>query len=182
MSTPFTTRRSRRAGVFVGFWIVCIASIIADSTAEPDGVLGTLALAPGSFYTGAHTTLTEFAQSATVPAAVPLVLYLVLAFIAVFLSLYILETYTYSEKYYHFVERVLGMFYLSGIGAIYLLLFIVFAAVLLAAGSVYVQLIGASVPVFVPDLHLYLVLDMSPQALVFATFLLVVSLVTAFVP
>lgn len=182
MSTPFTTQRSRRAGTFIGFWILCVASIVADATVEPEGIGGEAALALGSFYTAAHTALTEFARSATVPPSVPMGLYLVLAAITVLISLYVLERYTYSDRYYHFVERYLGTYYLSAIGTVNLLLITVCTVILVAVGLVYVQLLGASVPLFVPSARLGLILDMSPQALVFATFLLFISLVTSFVP
>lgn len=169
MSTPFTTQRSRRAGTFIGFWILCVASIVADATVEPEGIGGEAALALGGFYTAAHTALTEFARSATVPASVPMGLYLVLAAITVLISLYVLE-------------RYLGTYYLSAIGTVNLLLITVCTVVLVAVGLVYVQLLGASVPLFVPSARLELILDMSPQALVFAAFLLFISFVTSFVP
>lgn len=172
MTTPFSTQRSRRAGLFIGFWAVCIASIIVDSTVEAAGTAEAVALSLGRFYTAAHRTLLAFAESATVPTSVPLFLYLVLAGVTVLLSLYILEMYTFGDTHYHFIETYLGVLLYTMFG-IAMLLFLVGNTIWVVTGGIELRVVVAPAQ---------FVLGMSPQALVFALYLLVISFVTAYIP
>lgn len=160
MATPFTTQRSRRAGVFIGFWILCIVSIVADASTS-NGDIPQYVLTIGTFYTSAHRALETLALNATVPQWIPLIVYFVLAIVTVFVSLFILEMYAFDQQYYEFVENFLGLLGLLG-------------AILLA-----VIASGAILLIF-PEITV--TLNLFPQTLVFASFLLAISFITSFVP
>lgn len=176
MTKPFATRRSRQAGLFIGFWIYSIASIVVSSTTQREEGLREFALVLGRVYTQGHRSLTEFAATATIPEWVPLFLYFILANLGVLLSLFLLEVYTLDETHFGFIE---GYFY-SIFGGLLLLTFgvLVFFPVVMTA-----NLMGGTISIFQPVARVVrLVLDISPQALVLSGYLVAITLFTSFIP
>lgn len=176
MAKPLATRRSRQAGLFIGFWIFCFISIVVDSTSRIRESPEEYALILGRVYTQGHRSLTEFAATATVSGWVPLFVYFILANLAVLVSLFVLEVYTLDETYFGFIE---SYFYLI-VGGI---LVGAFGLYIFTAVAITINFSGGTLSIFGPVTQMIgFVLDISPQALVLSGYLVAISFLTPFVP
>lgn len=159
MKTPFSTRGGRRVTSFVFLWMVCIVSIVVFSTAETQEDRESLLSSIGAFYNSGRNALNEFATISTLPRWIPLITYLVLALLLISLSTYILMAYTFHEYFSgpedDFTALLMSVYLLPLVGV---LLFFGFIS-------------GNNI-----------VLIASPQLLVLSFFLLLISLITSFVP